>query len=147
MDNQGRSDNLHMLVGELTGTVKGLAEQVSRQVTALDNNTHSLGRVESGLKQTNEDLKRLHAEMIRPDDLRQLGISHDTPTEMQRDFAYLRRQRETHDARKPIATHLKTVVISLIVTSILTIAGKRIMEEAAPVYIGTAQDAQHQSSK
>lgn len=135
-------DNLHLLVGELSGTVKVLAEHVSRQTRAIETQTSSTSRMESALKHINDDIKRLRDESVTPETLQKYGFRVDEPQEMRKDFEHLRTIRKQADERKPIAGHVKTAIAVIIVTASLSWVINKVTNNPAPIHIGTAHDAE-----
>src|SRR5579872_5938807 len=62
--------SLHMLVGELSGSVKSLADQVTNMSRVMDVQIRSFNRVESAQRATADDVRRLRHEVVTPDTLR-----------------------------------------------------------------------------
>lgn len=138
------TDNLHLLVGKLTGTVDVLAQQVSAQTKAIEVQTQSFVHVEASLKQTNDDIRRLRDEVVTPEVLRSIGIYSDEPDEVKKDMHFLRAQRTAHDKREPQFIKLKTAVMITVVTSALAFGAKWISSALAdkPIHIETRDGQQ-----
>lgn len=137
-----QTDNLHLLVGELTGTVKALVTQVSQQTTAIRMQTETYGRFEAAQQNTNDDIKRLREEVVTSQVLRSFGMYAEEPDELRRDMEFLRETRERADERKPLLVKVKTSVIILVVTSLVGWGIRTITASPTPIHIGTAQDAE-----
>lgn len=121
------TDNLHMLVGRLAGTVEALAGQVGNQTRAIEAQSQIFNGFEGALKQTNDDIRRLRDEVVTPEILRSIGISPDEPDEVKQDMRWLREQRQAHDKREPQMVKLKTAVMITVVTSALAFGVKWVM--------------------
>lgn len=120
------TDNLHLLVGELTGTVKVLAGQVASQTIAIETQTRTLNSFEAALKHTNEDIRRLREDVVTPEVLRSIGISPDEPEETKADMKYLREQRTAADRREPQMLKLKSAVAIAVITGAIAFGAKMI---------------------
>ena len=126
------TDNLHMLVGKLAGTVEALSSQVAVQTKAIETQTQTFVHVEASMNRTNEEVKRLRDEVVTPEVLRSIGIYPDQPDEVKKDMQFLRAQREAHDKREPVAIKLKTAVMITILTSVVAMGIKWASAHFAP---------------
>ena len=131
------TDNLHMLVGKLAGTVEALAGQVASQTRAIEAQTQTFNSFEGALKHTNEDIRRLREDVVTPEVLRSIGISPDEPDEVKKDMHWVRAQRQAHDKREPQMVRLKTAIMITAVTSTLAFGAKWVVAhfEAKPIHI------------
>lgn len=136
-DEYGKS--LHMLVGELSGTVTALAKQVGNMSQAIEAQVKSFSRVESAQRATADDVRRLRSEVVTPEFLRNLGIRPEEAHFMRRDFEWLRTQRVAADARKPIVGHVRKVVAATVVVALL---GWFAQHMAEPILSAVTRDEQ-----
>lgn len=138
------TDNLHLLVGQLSGTVTALARQVSAQTKAIEAQTSTFVHVEAALKNTNDDIRRLRDEVVTPEVLRSIGIYPDEPDEVKKDMHFLRAQRTAHDKREPQFIKLKTAVMITVVTGALAFGVKWVTAvlSAQPIHIETRDGQQ-----
>jgi len=122
----GVEDNsLHLLVGELTATVKATSDAIAKQTSVMESlrqevsqSTLSFSKLEMGLNHANNDIRKLRELVLTPDQLRQLGIALDDAVSVKLDMTHLRSLRTAHDERKPINVQVRSAVIAGILLAV-----------------------------
>lgn len=131
------NNNLHLLIGDLSATVRATSDGVSRLTSVVEGlsrdsqaNLTAFSSLESGLKHTNSDIRAMRETMLTPEHLRSLGLHVEEAKETKRDLEHLRALRTSADERKPIGYEIRKTVAVAAVMGALAWIGPKVWEAA-----------------